>query len=729
MSTITKVTTALLQQYMALKARYPEAVLLFRVGDCYEAFGDDALILHQALGLRFTKRGNSDIMSRQSGFKTAELDGHLTQLVKCGHKVAVCDKLEDPPTFPAPRAAADTDAPALPVKANHHSPSVVVQSTSDVDQSISDVCQEGHFERIDPRRIHISPFQHRTIFDAVEMEELRKDIAKNGVHTALIVRKHPGIEGEFELATGERRLRIARELTLPDVPVFIRELTDRQVKELQWSENFRRVNPNPLDEAGSLSQMLEYQKTVDGLARYIGKPKAYVLTRLRLIDLIPVLREMVHAAVFNLRDSLELATLDQDAQKAFFEEYCADWKSKKTFCLRDLPSALTKFRRDLSRAIFDPKDKDLVPEAGACTHCPYNSATYHSLFPDTEKKSVCNRQACFENKCTAQLRRKLAEALVEYKPTALVSDGPIGKMWQALLDKIPDVAALPRFSYYDIYSVKPPSEPDRTDYEYDDDEDRIDEEEYSEALDEYQTEKEEFEKALRDGKLHKGLFLQTGSVGCILFDPNRPHSSGTNSVTTTAAAVQQAIKAGTATPELLQGEMSRIRERETRSIELDSEKVQMSIHKHFTARLNAKDVLPELTAQDQIGIRLLIYQALNYGARVSIEARIPRREADGDRKPYPLTDWLARMTDAQVALMAREALSCHQEARNPKTDTGKALLLMAEGIGLDVAAVQAAQAKFAETRSNRVSDRLTALQQRVDSLEKKEETNTAPLAA
>src|ERR1700685_2443023 len=87
-------TSALLRQFKALKGRYPGAVLLFRVGDSYEAFGEDAVILHQTLGRQLTKRGNSDILSRQTGFKTAELDGYLTQLVKAGHKVAVCDQLE-----------------------------------------------------------------------------------------------------------------------------------------------------------------------------------------------------------------------------------------------------------------------------------------------------------------------------------------------------------------------------------------------------------------------------------------------------------------------------------------------------------------------------------------------------------------------------------------------------------------------------------------------------------
>jgi ParB family chromosome partitioning protein len=695
--------STLRDQHRALKQRYPTAVLLFRVGDCYEAFDDDALLLHRILGLRLTKRDASDILSSQAGFNVSELDGFLARLVKAGHKVAVCDQLEDPPTFREPRAATDTDAPALPVSANH-------QSTSDVDQ-------KGNFQRIDPRRIRISPFQHRTVFDPVEMEELRKDIAKNGVHTALIVRKHPNLDGEFELATGERRLRIACELNLPEIPACIREMSDRQVQELQWSENFRRVNPNPLDEAGSLSLMLQYHKTTDGLARHIGKPKGYVVARLQLLKLIPAIRKMVHAGVFNLKDSLDLATLAPDTQQSFFDEYCADWDKKKTFRIPNLSAALHQFRCDLSRAIFDPKDKDLVPEAGACTHCPYNSATYRSLFPESEKVSLCNRRVCFQNKCEAQLRRKLATVIAEYQPTALVSDEPIGKMWQSLLNEIPGLAKLPRYSYYDIYSVDTPTEPDRTDYEYEEDDEGegvgFDEEEYAEALAEFRTEKEEFEQALRTGKLHKGLYLEDDSVTCILFDPERPHSDRLHTVTTTAAAVQQAIKAGTATQELLQGEMTRIRQREKRKVELDLEKVQRTVHDRFREKLAGTETPPESTPQDQVGIRLLVYQALNYAAREDFHERFPRQEEE----PSRLAEWLTQLTDAQVAYMTRLALRCHSDVKNPLTDTGDTLRLMAEGIGVDVAGIRSAQDKIAEIRSTKANDRLAALQKRIDELQ------------
>jgi ParB family transcriptional regulator, chromosome partitioning protein len=709
--------STLQQQHRALKSRYPSALLLFRIGEGYEAYGDDAINLHRVLGLHIANNINApDNMRSQVRFEAAELDGYLTGLVKAGHKVAVCDQLQDPPTFRGPDAMASGSDEAAPVEPHP--------------ASAGAISKEGIFQRIDPLSIHISPFQHRTVFDPVEMEELRKDIAKNGVHTALIARKQPGIEGAFELVAGECRLRIACELTLPEVPVCIREMTDRQVKELQWSENFRRVNPDPLDEAAGLNQMLEYHKTVDGLARYLVKPKAYLLTRLTLLNLIPAIREMVHARVFNLRDSLDLATLDQKAQKSFFDEYCSEWKSKKTFRLRDLSSTLTKFRRDLSRAIFDPKDKGLVPEAGACTHCPYNSATYHSLFPETEKKSSCNRQACFENKCVAQLRRKLSEAIAEYQPTALVSIGSIGKRWQALLDELPEIAALPRYSYHDIYTACEPTEPDRDDYGYDDEEEGIDEEGYAEALNEYHAEKEEFEQGLREGKLHKGLFLQTDSVSCVLFDTERQRTHGTPTVTATAAAVQHAIKAGTATPELLQGEMTRITQREKRNCELDLEKIQKAVHDSFTAKLAGEDALPETTAQDQVGIRLFIYQALNYSAKADLHERYPYAEKKEGTERCPLTQWLTQLTEAQVAFMTRLAIRCHKEVANPLSETGDALRLIAEGIGVDVTGIRAAQEKVAATRNSRANDRLSALQKRVEASQTKEiPADTATVAA
>ena len=89
--------TPLMQQHNAIKAKYPDAVLLFRVGDFYETFGNDAVIAAKVLGITLTKRNNGNAASSElAGFPHHALETYLHKLVKAGYRVAVCDQLEDP---------------------------------------------------------------------------------------------------------------------------------------------------------------------------------------------------------------------------------------------------------------------------------------------------------------------------------------------------------------------------------------------------------------------------------------------------------------------------------------------------------------------------------------------------------------------------------------------------------------------------------------------------------
>ena len=89
--------TPLMQQHRAIKQKYPDAVLLFRVGDFYETFGEDAIIASQVLGITLTKRNNGSAASNElAGFPHHSLDTYLHKLVKAGYRVAICDQLEDP---------------------------------------------------------------------------------------------------------------------------------------------------------------------------------------------------------------------------------------------------------------------------------------------------------------------------------------------------------------------------------------------------------------------------------------------------------------------------------------------------------------------------------------------------------------------------------------------------------------------------------------------------------
>lgn len=89
--------TPLMKQYNDIKVKYPDAILLFRVGDFYETFGEDAIKASKILGITLTKRANgSATYIELAGFPHHSVDTYLPKLVRAGYRVAICDQLEDP---------------------------------------------------------------------------------------------------------------------------------------------------------------------------------------------------------------------------------------------------------------------------------------------------------------------------------------------------------------------------------------------------------------------------------------------------------------------------------------------------------------------------------------------------------------------------------------------------------------------------------------------------------
>jgi DNA mismatch repair protein MutS len=89
--------TPLMKQYNDIKGKYPDAILLFRVGDFYETFGEDAIKASQILGITLTKRANGSASHIElAGFPHHSVDTYLPKLVRAGYRVAICDQLEDP---------------------------------------------------------------------------------------------------------------------------------------------------------------------------------------------------------------------------------------------------------------------------------------------------------------------------------------------------------------------------------------------------------------------------------------------------------------------------------------------------------------------------------------------------------------------------------------------------------------------------------------------------------
>ena len=88
--------TPLMEQYYAMKSKHPDAILLYRVGDFYETFGEDAITTSKILGIVLTKRNNGGNDIELAGFPYHSIDAYLPKLVRAGFRVAICEQLEKP---------------------------------------------------------------------------------------------------------------------------------------------------------------------------------------------------------------------------------------------------------------------------------------------------------------------------------------------------------------------------------------------------------------------------------------------------------------------------------------------------------------------------------------------------------------------------------------------------------------------------------------------------------
>lgn len=98
MATDKQKLTPMMQQYFSLKAKHPDALMLFRCGDFYETYCDDAIEASRILGITLTRRsnGSSSGQTAMAGFPHHALDTYLPKLIRAGKRVAICDQLEDP---------------------------------------------------------------------------------------------------------------------------------------------------------------------------------------------------------------------------------------------------------------------------------------------------------------------------------------------------------------------------------------------------------------------------------------------------------------------------------------------------------------------------------------------------------------------------------------------------------------------------------------------------------
>jgi ParB family transcriptional regulator, chromosome partitioning protein len=149
-----------------------------------------------------------------------------------------------------------------------------------------DVVQRVSLDQIVP-----SPLQPRKEFVSEQLTELMESIREHGIIQPLIVRS---VNGKMELIAGERRFRASRELGLKEVPVIVRQASDRDVLEMALIENLQREDLNPIEEARAYNRLAEeFQMKQEDIAKRVGKNRATVANAMRLLDLAQSVQDLV----------------------------------------------------------------------------------------------------------------------------------------------------------------------------------------------------------------------------------------------------------------------------------------------------------------------------------------------------------------------------------------------------------------------------------------------------
>lgn len=161
--------------------------------------------------------------------------------------------------------------------------------------------------------IHPNEYQPRKVFDQEKLEELINSVKEKGIIQPLIVRKSSGMD--YELIAGERRWRAAQKAGLKEVPVVIKDVSDKESLEIAIIENIQRADLNPIEEAEGYKRLIdEFSYTQEELAKQVGKDRATVSNHLRVLKLPDEIKKDLSAGAITLGHAKALLSLSSERE-------------------------------------------------------------------------------------------------------------------------------------------------------------------------------------------------------------------------------------------------------------------------------------------------------------------------------------------------------------------------------------------------------------------------------
>lgn len=211
-------------------------------------------------------------------------------------------------------------------------------------------------QRVPLDKVVPSPFQPRKRFRDEHLDELVESIREHGVIQPLIVRD---VDGKFELIAGERRWRASTKLGLDEVPVILRDASDRDVLEMALIENLQREDLDPLEEAEAYSRLAkDFGLKQDEIAQRVGKNRATVSNAIRLLELDKDVQLLVSQRLLSSGHAKAILGIKTKAE----QKLLADIVVKKKFNVRETEKLVSEQINGKTTANKTSKPK-LSPQA------------------------------------------------------------------------------------------------------------------------------------------------------------------------------------------------------------------------------------------------------------------------------------------------------------------------------------------------------------------------------
>ena len=372
------------KQFYEMKAKHPDAVLLFRVGDFYEAYDGDAEIVAETLGLTLVKKGDT----KMAGFPRHSLDSYLPKLVRAGKRVAMCDKLNG-----------RQEAEPLPKRATTELPSPL-----------------GEVKKIHINDIHPSPMNPRKTFDEPTIAELAESIKQHGLLQPITVRPvttTDDIAGNYEIVMGERRFRAwKKNMSDPkfpmEIPCIVRMMTDEEALDAMITENLQRKDVDPIEEAFAFGQLHAHGKSIEEIALRFGKSARFITERIKLDNLQPELKTWVTKGWMNIGAAMHICKLTPDEQQQFMDNYDAEEIGDDTITKQDAVDFTDNLFMRIDRANWH---RNFEGSCGTtCEKCPFNNVNVGCLFYEMKPHdATCTNREQWNNKRASWLLQMITD--------------------------------------------------------------------------------------------------------------------------------------------------------------------------------------------------------------------------------------------------------------------------------------------------------------------------------